>query len=185
MNSSLTKASKYMALILRHEAQNRDVPISPDGYVLVKHLLAQAKLDKVDLTQEILDTIILSDTKGRYGYHPTTRRLVRAHQGHSIESVTKSLQPQEPPVVLYHGTGTNTLAPILQDGIASMRRNQVHLTENLETAKATGARHGKPVILIIDAAAMYADKFEFLVSSNDVWLTEYVPRKYITGTLYP
>lgn len=42
-----------------------------------------------------------------------------------------------------------------------------------------GGRHGKPVILAIDAKRMFADGFEFFVTGNDVWLTDFVPVKYI------
>lgn len=38
-----------------------------------------------------------------------------------------------------------------------------------------GMRHGKPVLLFIDAKSMLADEHAFLVTGNDVWLTEHVP----------
>lgn len=59
-------------------------------------------------------------------------------------------------------------------------RQHVHLSTNLETAKAVGSRHGKPVILAINAKAMYEAGMKFYLSENKVWLTEFVPKEYIS-----
>ena len=50
----------------------------------------------------------------------------------------------------------------------------------METAKAVGSRHGKPVILRIGAIAMQKDGFAFYLSANIVWLVDAVPAQYIT-----
>ena len=38
-----------------------------------------------------------------------------------------------------------------------------------------GARHGRPAVLVIDAAGMYWDGATFLRTENEVWLTDHVP----------
>ena len=43
-----------------------------------------------------------------------------------------------------------------------------------------GMRHGKPVLLAIDALQMFADGYEFFVTGNQVWLTDHVPSRYVT-----
>ncbi|MGK5028692.1 RNA 2'-phosphotransferase [Janthinobacterium sp. DSP2-3-3] len=58
-------------------------------------------------------------------------------------------------------------------------RKHVHLSANGETAVAVGARHGKPVVLTVDAAAMQAQGQVFYVSDNGVWLTQAVPARFI------
>ena len=47
------------------------------------------------------------------------------------------------------------------------------------TAKKVGARHGRPVVLVILAQKMHQTGHEFFVSSNGVWLTESVPSEFI------
>jgi putative RNA 2'-phosphotransferase len=42
-----------------------------------------------------------------------------------------------------------------------------------------GKRHGKAIVLRIRAAELNRDGFEFYLSANGVWLTNYVPVKYI------
>ncbi|KKO64736.1 RNA 2'-phosphotransferase [Janthinobacterium sp. KBS0711] len=58
-------------------------------------------------------------------------------------------------------------------------RKHVHLSSNQETAVAVGARHGRPVVLTVDAAAMQAQGHVFYVSDNGVWLTDAVPAAFI------
>ena len=51
--------------------------------------------------------------------------------------------------------------------------------ETSETAVNVGKRHGKPVVLVIDAKQMAEDGHKFFLSRNGVWLTDYVDMKYI------
>ena len=48
-----------------------------------------------------------------------------------------------------------------------------------ETAMKVGARHGKPVVLVIDASKMRADGHVFFCSANGVWLVDEVPPQYL------
>ncbi|HET8909716.1 MAG TPA: RNA 2'-phosphotransferase [Ktedonobacterales bacterium] len=41
------------------------------------------------------------------------------------------------------------------------------------------ARHGAPVVLLVDAAAMAKDGHQFYRSANGVWLTEVVAPRYL------
>lgn len=60
-----------------------------------------------------------------------------------------------------------------------MSRNFVQLSQNIETAKEVGARHGSPVILEVNTKQMYIDGIKFYLSNNNVWLTDYVSPDYI------
>ena len=56
----------------------------------------------------------------------------------------------------------------------------VHLSTDFETARRVGSRHGKPVIYQVDCQRMVADAHVFFLSANHVWLTKYVPAKYLS-----
>ncbi|WP_370876503.1 RNA 2'-phosphotransferase [Amycolatopsis thermophila] len=58
-------------------------------------------------------------------------------------------------------------------------RHDVHLSRDLETAVRVGSRHGAPVVLTVDAAAMTRHGYHFQVSANGVWLTRVVPSEYL------
>jgi putative RNA 2'-phosphotransferase len=47
------------------------------------------------------------------------------------------------------------------------------------TADKVGQRHGKPVVLVVDAVRMHADGHRFFRSANGVWLVESVPPQYL------
>ena len=104
--------------------------------------------------------------------------MIRANQGHSI-SVDLALSPKQPPEVLYHGTATRFLNAILLEGLKAKSRQQVHLSENKETALKVGQRHGKPVILEVAAMQMVEQGFLFYLSDNGVWLTDSVPAMFL------
>jgi putative RNA 2'-phosphotransferase len=60
-----------------------------------------------------------------------------------------------------------------------MRRHHVHLSADTATARMVGARHGVPVVFLVDAAAMARDGFTFYRSTNGVWLVDRVPPGYL------
>ena len=58
-------------------------------------------------------------------------------------------------------------------------RHYVHLSIDTKTAVAVGKRHGKPVVLKINALAMFQQGFKFYLADNGVWLTENVPNQFL------
>ncbi|MBR8832499.1 MAG: RNA 2'-phosphotransferase [Stigonema ocellatum SAG 48.90 = DSM 106950] len=126
----------------------------------------------------VLYEVVAQNDKKRFSFD-STGTLIRANQGHSIE-IDLQLIPVVPPDTLYHGTGHQAVESIEKTGLNKMSRHHVHLSKDIATAKTVGARHGKPVVFAVDAAAMYlADRYEFYCSDNGVWLVEHVPPEYL------
>ena len=84
-----------------------------------------------------------------------------------------------PPDVLYHGTGDRSVEAILREGLRKMSRHHVHLSGDPATATAVGRRHGRPVVLLVDAGAMHRAGHVFYRSANGVWLVDQVPPHYL------
>lgn len=84
-----------------------------------------------------------------------------------------------PPEVLWHGTGEKYVESIDREGLVPKSRLYVHLSGDIETAKAVGARHGKPVIYKALSGKMHEDGVVFYRSVNGVWLTKRVETKYL------
>jgi putative RNA 2'-phosphotransferase len=61
-----------------------------------------------------------------------------------------------------------------------MNRHHVHLSKDETTAISVGSRRGKPIVLKINAMKMQDEGFRFYISENGVYLTDIVPKKYIT-----
>lgn len=146
------------------------------GYVNTLSLL-----NKLNITQEELDYIVDTNDKKRLSYNED-KSMIRASQGHSIK-VDVQLKKSIPPRILYHGTSFESFEKIKKSGgLNKMKRLHVHLSEDKKVAYSVGKRYSKykePVILEINAAAMYADGYNFYKSDNGVWLTDNVPLKYI------
>lgn len=61
-----------------------------------------------------------------------------------------------------------------------MNRQYVHLSMDEETAKNVATRHSrKYIILEIDTESMLKANYKFYLSENKVWLTDFVPSKFI------
>jgi putative RNA 2'-phosphotransferase len=172
-----TKTSKFLSLVLRHQPGAAHVALDEAGWVDVEALLAGcAKAGRV-INHGDLDEVVATNEKKRFEFSEDGKRL-RASQGHSVE-VDLQYEVSEPPVVLYHGTAERNLESIWQKGLIKGKRHHVHLSTDVQTARQVGSRYGRPVVLSIDAAAMVADGREFFVSTNEVWLTDFVPVSYL------
>ncbi len=176
-NSRLVRVSKYLSLHLRHRPERLGLTLAEGGWVPVADLLAACSRDGFHITRKELNEVVRTSDKQRFAIDPTGT-LIRANQGHSV-AVDLQLEPVEPPAVLYHGTGAASVGAILTTGLDKRARHHVHLSADVATATKVGARHGRPVVLAVDAAAMRRAGHLFYRSANGVWLTECVPPEYL------
>lgn len=176
----MSKTSKFLALVLRHNPDVVGIKLDAGGWVAIKDLLRGLREAGRAISRTDLEKLVTEDAKGRYAFSKDGQRI-RAEQGHSV-AVDLGLIPVTPPTVLYHGTVRASLNAIFTEGLRPMARHHVHLSPDAETAKTVGARRGKPLVLEIDAAAMAADDHLFYRSGNGVWLTDLVPPQYLRFT---
>lgn len=169
--------SKYLSLHLRHQPERLGLTLEAGGWVEVEELLDACAHDNFPLTRDELNEVVATSDKKRFAFDDTHTRI-RANQGHSV-AVDLQLEPVAPPAALYHGTAGRFLDEIRRDGLKKMARHHVHLSPDVPTARKVGARHGAPVILEVDAAAMSRDGCVFFCSANGVWLVDEVPARYL------
>ncbi|HJP77130.1 MAG TPA: RNA 2'-phosphotransferase [Pseudonocardiaceae bacterium] len=167
------RISKKLALYLRHAPEKIGLNLDEAGWADVEDILAALRITRAEL-----DDVVATNDKQRFAFSEDGAKI-RASQGHSIP-VELDLPRQTPPAVLYHGTVARFLDAILRDGLRPMNRHHVHLSATIDTALKVGARRGKPVVLVVDAAAMDADGVPFWLSANGVWLTDHVPPRHLS-----
>lgn len=172
----LIRMSKLLSKVLRHDPSIADVEPDGRGWVDVNALLDGLGWDR-DLLEEV--TRPRPGRKDRFELSADGRRI-RARYGHSIP-VELGYEDVEPPEVLYHGTADRNVDAILREGVSSMRRQLVHLSEDVDSARQVGGRHGRPVILEIDAAGMAEDGIGFHRLPGGIWLAPEVPPRHIRG----
>lgn len=171
MTQSLTRMSRRVAYVLRHDPASAGITLDRQGWARVDDLV-----DGIPgLTRSMLEEIVSTDAKGRY---TLDGERIRAAQGHSTD-VDPVGVVQPPPAVLMHGTTWARVESIFSSGLQPGSRRDVHLSADLKTATTVGARRGTPVILLIDAAAAHAAGHEFRIADNGVWLTSHVPAEFI------
>lgn len=173
-----TSKGKFLSLILRHQPETIGLNLDEAGWALVDELLAKLAMHKKPLSRAELEELVITNNKQRYSFNADQTKI-RANQGHSLPTIDLGLTPLEPPAILYHGTASRFVKLILQEGLTPRSRQHVHLSKDTETATQVGMRHGKPVILLVNAQQMQLDGFEFYCSANSVWLTEKVPAIYL------
>lgn len=174
----LKHISKFMSLVLRHAPETIGITLDAQGWVEVEQLLEKSARHGEALTCEELETVVSTSDKQRFAFSADGRRI-RASQGHSIAAVELGLMPAEPPALLYHGTADRFLASIKTGGLLPGSRNHVHLSRDPDTGTVVGKRHGRPVVLTVEATAMHRLGHVFFVSDNGVWLTAAVPPAFI------
>jgi len=175
MENNLVGISKYLSFLLRHRPEAIKLELDTKGWAPIDEIID--KTTKFRLTRDLIEIVVETNDKKRFSISKDGRKI-RANQGHTIE-INLDLKPVQPPDTLLHGTAQRFIKSIEAQGLCKMKRHHVHLTESKAVALSVGQRYGKPVILEIPASQMSKDGHLFFKTSNNVWLVEHVPVKYL------
>ncbi|MEJ1236903.1 RNA 2'-phosphotransferase [Chryseolinea sp. T2] len=178
-----TRLSKLLSLVLRHQPEAIGISLDEHGWTDVKILIDKIQQSEKAFNFDTLKHIVDTNAKKRFAFNDSFESI-RANQGHSVD-VELGYAAASPPQFLYHGTALKNLDSIFATGLVKRERHHVHLSSEKDTAVKVGQRHGKPVVLEIDAARMVLDGFAFCRSDNGVWLTDSVPPDYIVTSSNP
>ena len=174
----VVRVSKRLSYVLRHRPDSIGVVLDDAGWADVDQLLAALAGSGLPLSWSELEDVVARNDKQRFAFDGTGSRI-RAHQGHSVV-VDLGHPVEQPPPELFHGTVERFLPAILREGLRAGRRHAVHLSPDVPTARAVGARRGRAVVLRVDAAGMAAAGQVFTRSANGVWLVDAVPPSYLS-----
>ena len=161
-------ASRKLSYLLRHS----DLP-DERGWLPIEKLILDYGYTELSLKQ-----IVANDEKHRYEFSDDGKKI-RAIYGHS-NHVHIQWEEAIPPKILFHGTAKKNLNSILLEGLKSMSRQYVHLSETTEDAIKVGKRHGDPVVLAIDTQKVIEYGGRFYRAPNGIWLTKCVTPQYLS-----
>jgi putative RNA 2'-phosphotransferase len=180
MNKNLENISRKLSKILRHNPH----PLTMDdkGWVKTSELCEHFAITIEELT-EIVDTndkkrFVLDDVK----------ESIRAAQGHSAGVAENKeyvrITAMQTELELYHGTDNVSALSIQKATIVPGKRQFVHWTANIETAKKRArqtAFHGKsdPVIVVLKARSYIHGSGKLLMAENEVYLTPEIDGKIL------
>jgi putative RNA 2'-phosphotransferase len=174
----LTETSKFLSYVLRHEPEAIGLELDSQGWASVQELIKNATAAGKVLNVELIGEVVRTSEKKRFTLSDDGTRI-RAAQGHSAVGVSIKYAEVVPPSVLYHGTAFRHLESIRKNGLIAGARQHVHLSSDEATAVKVGSRHGKPVVLVVQAGRMHQAGLKFFQAENGVWLTDRVPAEYL------
>ncbi|THB82080.1 RNA 2'-phosphotransferase [Pantoea allii] len=178
MSKKNTDISKFLSYILRHQPETIGLSLDREGWAVISDLILCSIKEGYALDNNLLHNIVDNSDKKRFTISDDGLRI-RAAQGHSTKQVNIAYSEVIPPNILYHGTATHFISAIKEQGLIPSSRQYVHLSSDEDTAIKVGQRHGKPVVLKINALDMYEQGFKFFQADNGVWLTDRVPYIFI------
>ncbi len=175
----LKRLSKFLAVMLRHKADQFDLALDSEGFTDVDAVWKQiSRRYPGAYAYSDLLKVVDGDEHGKKRYEIRDGRI-RALFGHSAVTPI-SYPPVEPPKILYHGTTPEALESIRKSGLKAMRRQYVHLGTSVERATRVAARHTRtPVMLRVRAQDAYRAGIEFYSPEAEHYLAREVPPEYI------
>jgi putative RNA 2'-phosphotransferase len=177
MKPNYKKLSKFLSLVLRHKPGTIGLVLDNNGWANTCELLEDASKKGHEMSLESLKKIVRTNDKKRFAFNQDGTKI-RASQGHSI-SIELGYEASLPPAVLFHGTATRFIDSIQKKGLEKRGRHHVHMSKDTATATNVGSRYGKVIILVVESKKMHQAGFDFFISENGVWLTNYVPPEYL------
>lgn len=164
-----------MSLVLRHAPGEAGLTLDENGWADFDKLCL-ALGTKFGASKADIERVVAENPKQRF---TRSGDRIRAAQGHSVD-VDLALSPSTPPAQLFHGTKTEFLGSIMEQGLTPQSRRHVHLSKDIATAKIVATRrNGVDAILLVDANTMAEAGIKFFLSDNDVWLTDHVAPNYL------
>jgi putative RNA 2'-phosphotransferase len=133
------KLSKKLARLLRHAAVEAGLDVDEGGFVSLQEAASCLQRSETDLVE--------------VAAHPLEPRFqvdggrIRALYGHSFPIDDAPELDVELPDSLFHGSTWSSLDAIAREGLRSMKRREVYLTNNPLEALEVARRHGRPVLL--------------------------------------
>ena len=136
------------------------VELDANGWTDINTLLQKMGQAGTRVDREQLDYVVATNNKKRFAISNCGQRI-RANQGHSLE-VDLAYESATPPDKLFHGAPDKVISLIRESGLKKMQRHHVHMNAAAEPCVHVAARHGKPVVLEIDAKQMHEDGYRVL-----------------------
>jgi putative RNA 2'-phosphotransferase len=177
--SDLVRLSKFLAVLLRHDAENYGLTLDEQGFAETDAVWALVnKRFPERYTYDDLLKVVDGDSEGKKRYEIQGRKI-RALFGHSrVSHVT--YPPAVPPEILYHGTTRAALDTIRQEGLKGLSRQYIHFTTNRQHAERVAARHShQTIILTIRSGDAHRAGVVFYHPELEHYLAEVVPPEFI------
>lgn len=178
-----TRLSKFLSGLLRHFPDEYGVELDAGGWADLTAVEEVAANRYAWADAEAVAAVVAADPKGRF---ETRDGEIRAAYGHSVDvdldaGDGEAADQGDVPPTLYHGTAPGNLEAILEEGLRPMGRREVHLSPDVETARAVGRRHAdEAAVLEVDVAGLRDDGFRVSERGPETYTADRVPPAYLS-----
>lgn len=183
MKPNNRELSQRVSHALRHEPWLYELELDTAGWTTVDAVLDSLRRSGdgwTDLSRDDLERMIADSSKRR---HEIEGDRIRALYGHSVHGLF-SREAAVPPERLFHGTSRAACEAILSEGLKPMGRQYVHLSVDVETARAVGERKDSdPVLLEVSALRASKSGVQLYRGNEKVWLAKEVPVEFLKRLL--
>ncbi|KAH9479733.1 Putative tRNA 2'-phosphotransferase [Psilocybe cubensis] len=174
---------RIKAMVKADSKQRYDLVLeSPDGKKLKTYGDDSEPIPSVTPASEsrTIDAEISNHTELHEGQVDKDQGIwwIKARQGHSIKTVQLELKPitsisDIPTGIAVHGTNRAAWQLISKQGLSKMKRNHIHLAQNVAGENVvSGMRTSSQVLIYIDIPKALEAGIKFWLSDNGVVLTE-------------
>lgn len=185
--------SKLLSWILRHGANEENLPIDTDGYIDVNDILKNRQFVSKKFSLNEIKVVVQNDKKQRFALDVMANGgfRIKANQGHSMSNVQMTMSVIDDATKLpiaVHGTYYRFWDKIKAEGLKRMNRNHIHLTETEHfSGNVSGFRSSSEILIYINVSKAMSDGVVFYRSANNVILTEGIngvlSNKYFTKVI--
>lgn len=179
MDVSSNELSRTVSRILRHEPARYGLALDEEGWIDIDALLDALRAENARwqaMERADLVRMVAQSSKRR---HEIVDNRIRALYGHSVPGRVVQAEAV-PPELLFHGTSPAAWKTIAVEGLRSMGRQYVHLSNDEAVARHVGKRKSAtPVLLVIHSGEAHRAGIRFW--RNDVvWLAEQIPAQFVS-----
>jgi 2'-phosphotransferase len=180
----MSRESRLITKILRHQLVTLNIPTDNEGYVEICNLLNRFEILK-KLTLDDIKKMVETDNKGRYGLKEVNGIwFIRANQGHSktvgdIIETDKAMKLLTAPISgVFHGSYKHLYSSIAENGLLAMGRKHIHMAKSLDAK--SGKRKTCNLLVYVDMGGAMKEGIKFYESENGVILSEGpIPPKFL------
>lgn len=192
--------SKLLSWVLRHGADQLNLPIESNGFVDIETLLKLQQFSAKHYKLSDIQVVVANDKKGRFSITTNSNGhlQIKANQGHSLHTIKdlnlRQINSATKYPIVVHGTYRRHWPNILATGLNRMNRVHIHFAINdfltstnidtTSTSPISGIRQNCEILIYCNLQLTLNHNIQFFLSDNNVVLTSGIdgilPVKYFS-----
>jgi putative RNA 2'-phosphotransferase len=165
-----------MAFALRHDPAQFGLDLDEEGWTSFEDLIIAIRFERYDW--DFIDESLVKATIAGMDRFEVHAGRIRAVYGHSVE-LAKPPAVATPPALLFHGTASDNVTHILQQGILRMRRRFAHFSTDYDWVVQFLSDKPTWTIFAVDTPPAVEAGMTFRKANHHVWLADSMAPRFL------